>query len=210
METKDYLKDIKDIKSMMANSSQFISLSGLSGILAGLYALIASFYANELLSNSTGTNYKISRSSYTPVESELIIKLFLIAIAVIVLSILTGLALSNSKAKKQGEKLWNVSSKKLIFNFSLPLVTGGIFAMILILKQNYLYIAPITLIFYGLGCVSASNNTFRDVRYLGITLIILGLCSTYFTGFGLLFWTLGFGICHILYGSVMYFKYDRN
>lgn len=210
METKDYLKDIQDIKSMMANSSQFISLSGLSGILAGLYALIASFFANELLSSSTDTNYKTSRNSYTPTDSELINPLFLIAIAVIILSIITGLALSNSKAKKQGEKLWNVSSKKLLINFSLPLLTGGIFAIILILKQNYLYIAPITLIFYGLGCVSASNNTFRDLRYLGVTLIILGLVASYYSGYGLLFWTLGFGVCHILYGSVMYFKYDRN
>lgn len=210
MEAKDYLKDIQDIKSMMANSSQFISLSGLSGILAGIYALIGSFFANALLSSYSRTNYKMSRSIETVSETEITNQLFFIAICVIVLSIITGLTLSASKAKKQGEKLWNLSSKKLIVNFSIPLLTGGIFAMILLVKQDYALIAPITLIFYGLGCVNASKNTFRDVRYLGLTLVILGLIATYFSGYGLLFWTLGFGACHILYGSVMYFKYDRN
>ena len=210
METKDYLKDIQDIKSMMANSSQFLSLSGLSGILAGVYSLIGAFLANNLLSNYSGTNYKMTRNTSPISETEITNQLFLIAICVIVLSIVTGLTLSARKAKKQGETLWNVSSRKLIINFSIPLITGGIFALIQLLKQDYVLIAPITLIFYGLGCVNASKNTFRDVRYLGITLVILGLISTYYSGFGLLFWTLGFGICHILYGSIMYFKYDRN
>lgn len=210
MEAKDYLKDIQDIKSMMANSSQFLSLSGLSGILAGVYSLIGAFLANNLLSSYSGTNYKMTRNTSPISEIEITNQLFLIAICVIVLSIVTGLTLSARKAKKQGETLWNVSSRKLIINFSIPLITGGIFALIQLLKQDYVLIAPITLIFYGLGCVNASKNTFRDVRYLGITLVILGLISTYYSGFGLLFWTLGFGICHILYGSIMYFKYDRN
>lgn len=210
MEAKDYLKDIQDIKSMMANSSQFLSLSGLSGILAGVYSLIGAFLANNLLSSYSGTNYKMTRITSPIIETEITNQLFLIAICVIALSILTGLTLSARKAKKQGETLWNISSRKLIINFGIPLLTGGIFALIQLLKQDYVLIAPITLLFYGLGCVNASKNTFRDVRYLGITMVILGLISTYYSGFGLLFWTLGFGICHILYGSIMYFKYDRN
>ncbi len=210
MEAKDYLKDIQDIKSMMANSSQFLSLSGLSGILAGVYSLIGAFLANNLLSSYSGTNYKMTRNTSPIIETEITNQLFLIAICVIALSILTGLTLSARKAKKKGETLWNISSRKLIINFGIPLLTGGIFALIQFLKQDYVLIAPITLLFYGLGCVNASKNTFRDVRYLGITMVILGLISTYYSGFGLLFWTLGFGICHILYGSIMYFKYDRN
>ena len=40
MNDKDYLKDISEIKNLMNKSSRFISLSGLSGILAGIYALV--------------------------------------------------------------------------------------------------------------------------------------------------------------------------
>lgn len=210
MEAKDYLQDIQDIKNMMSKSSQFLSLSGLSGIMAGIYALIGAYFANSLLSSYNETEYEMSRVAYHPTEEELTRNLFIIALIVILLSILSGLILSAKKAKKQGEHLWNETSKRLIINFGIPLVTGGIFALLLLEKELYGIIAPITLLFYGLGCVNASKHTFRDVRYLGITLILIGLIATYFEGYGLVFWALGFGVCHIIYGSMMYFKYDRD
>lgn len=98
----------------------------------------------------------------------------------------------------------------MIINFAIPLVTGGLFILFLVEKEMLNLVAPLTLIFYGLACVNASKYTLRDVRYLGITMIILGLLSTWFINFGLLFWALGFGLCHIIYGSMMHFKYDRN
>lgn len=208
MKNENYLKDIKDIKSMMANSSQFLSLSGLSGVLAGVYALIGAFVANNVLTTMNATEYKVYRNSTS--ESVVVLKLLGIALVVIILSIITGFVMSSIKAKKEGESLWNLSSKKLLINFGIPLLAGGIFALLLIQKEYYDLIAPVTLIFYGLACVNASKNTFRDVRYLGITILILGLFSANFTGYGLLFWSLGFGVCHIVYGSVMHFKYDRK
>jgi uncharacterized membrane protein YgdD (TMEM256/DUF423 family) len=207
MENANYLKDIQDIKQMMSKSSQFLSLSGLSGILAGVYALIGSYFAYSLLNtevidkNSYDSNYSANND---------VLSLLAIAIIVIVASIITGIILSSRKAKKQNEKLWNETSKRVLIQFGTPLFTGGIFALILVQKEIYILIAPITLIFYGLSCINASRNTFRDISYLGITLVILGLLSAYLVGYGLFFWSIGFGICHVIYGSVMYFKYDRN
>lgn len=210
MENQDYLKDIKDIKNMMTQSSQFISLSGLSGILAGIYALIGAYIANSILPNYNRIGNSINSNSLNQSEIEITIKLVSIAIVVIIASLITGLILSAGKAKKQNEKLWNSTSKRLLINFGIPLITGGIFALLLLQKEYYELIAPITLLFYGLGCVNASKHTFRDVRYLGISIIIFGLLASYFLGYGLLFWALGFGVCHIIYGTMMYFKYDRN
>lgn len=202
METKDYLKDIQDIKSMMAQSSQFISLSGFSGILAGIYAIIGAIIAYFLIENE--------RSYYITLESVTFKYILLTAFVVLVLSIGTAYLLTIRKAKKVGEKVWNPTSKRLIINFGIPLITGGIFSLLLLKNGYYGLIAPITLIFYGLACVNASKYTLRDVRYLGISQIILGLIATEFSGYGLYFWVIGFGICHILYGSIMHFKYDRN
>lgn len=202
MEAKDYLKDIQDIKSMMAQSSQFISLSGLSGILAGIYALIGSYFAYYLIEND--------RSYFITLESTTFKLIVVIALMVLVFSIVTAYLLTIRKAKKVGEKVWNSTSKRLIINFCIPLLTGGIFTVLLLKNGYYGLIAPITLIFYGMACVNASKYTLRDVRYLGITQIILGLIATEFSGYGLYFWVLGFGICHILYGSIMHYKYDRN
>lgn len=202
MEAKDYLKDIQDIKQMMAQSTQFISLSGLSGILAGLYALCGAVVVNFLIDNH--------HAEFITLESTTFKQIIAVAIVVLVLSLITAYFLTAKKAKKVGEKVWNPSSKRLLINFCIPLFTGGILALLLLRHGVYGLIAPITLIFYGLACVNASKYTLRDVRYLGITEIILGLIAVEYSGYGLYVWIVGFGICHIVYGAVMYYKYDRN
>lgn len=207
MEANKYLNDISEIKNMMNKSSRFISLSGLSGVLAGIYSLIGAFLAYKIIYTDS---YQLGAYRNLIVTEDAMIQLFGIAFGVIIASLITGIALSMRKAKKQGDKIWDASSKRLLINFMIPLVTGGIFILFLIEKEIYGYVAPLTLIFYGLACVNASKYTLGDVRYLGITLLILGLISAYFIGFGLLFWALGFGFCHLFYGSLMYFKYERN
>lgn len=207
MEKDKYLNDISEIKNMMNKSSRFISLSGLSGILAGIYSLIGAYLAYGIIYTNS-SQMETYRSLIVSEESML--QLFGIAFGVILLSIITGILLSYKKAKKHGENFWDASSKRLLINFLIPLGTGGFFILFMIEKEIYGYVAPLTLIFYGLACVNASKYTIGDVRYLGITLLILGLISSYFIGFGLFFWALGFGFCHLFYGSMMYFKYERK
>lgn len=202
MESNNYLQDIKDIKQMMSQSSQFISLSGLSGVLAGIYAIIGAIYVNGLILNHYET--------YITLESDTFKKIIVTALVVLVASLLTAYVMTVRKAKKMGENVWNPSSRRLLINFLIPLVTGGIFALLLLRHGYYGLVAPITLLFYGLSCLNASKYTLRDVRYLGITEIILGLLAVEFSGFGLYFWAIGFGLCHIIYGGMMYFKYDRK
>lgn len=207
MEANKYLNDISEIKNMMNRSSRFMSLSGLSGILAGIYSLVGAWLAYNTIYLDTLTfgNYRNLIITQESVE-----KLLVIAISVIVLSLATGIILSYRKAKSQNEKFWDSSSKRLLINFMIPLVTGGIFILFLIEKEMLGLVAPLTLLFYGLACVNASKHTLGGVRYLGITMIVLGLISTKFLGYGLLFWALGFGFCHIFYGAVMYFKYEKE
>jgi hypothetical protein len=209
MEDK-YLQDISDIKNMMNKSSQFISLSGLGGIMAGVYALIGAYIAHEVIHSHKNNYGSSSYSQVITLESTTFKMILLIAFLVLILSVTTAILLTVSKAKKEGESVWNTASKRLLTNFLIPLVTGGIFGLLLLRNGSYGLIAPVTLIFYGLSCVNASKYTLRDVRYLGITIVIIGLLSTEFSGYALEFWALGFGICHIVYGSMMYFKYDRN
>jgi len=202
MEANKYLQDIQDIKNMMSKSTQFISLSGMAGVLAGAYALIGAFYVNYLI--------KSHSSYYITLESTTFKLILATAFIVLSLSLITAYVLTSRKAKRLGEKVWNPSSKRLVLNFAIPLCTGGIFALLLLKNGHYGLISPVVLIFYGLACVNASKYTFRDVRYLGITEIILGLIAIEFSGYGLQFWVAGFGVCHILYGTFMYFKYERN
>ncbi|WP_298152830.1 hypothetical protein [Flavobacterium sp.] len=202
MEEKNYLQDIHEIKNLMNKSSQFISLSGLSGVLAGIYALAGAFIANQVL--------LANEDDYVTLESATFRYLLLTAFGVLALSISTAMVLTHSKAKKQQETIWNSTSRRMAINFLIPLMTGGIFELLLLRHQFYGLLAPVMLIFYGLACVNASKYTLRDVRYLGITVVVLGLIATEYSGYAIEFWALGFGACHIIYGAIMYYKYDRK
>lgn len=198
MSTEDYLNDISEIKNMMHKSSRFFSLSGLSGILAGIYALIGAAVAYYLVSIS-GRDYLI--------VDETIYRLILLDLALVaLLSILTGVFLSARKARKNDEVLWNATSRRLIEAFLVPLVTGGIYILIKINSNHYGLTGSLMLIFYGLALVNASKYTIGNVKYLGYIEIMLGLICAMLPGYGFWFWVAGFGIMHIIYGSLIYFN----
>lgn len=207
MESKKYLEDISEIKNMMNQSTRFLSLSGLSGILAGVYALIGSYVAFTILQE---IQYEQNSFRRILISFDAINQLLLLAAIIALAAILTGILLSYRKAKRLNEKLWNQTAKRMLLNFSIPLVSGGIFCIALLIHDEFGLIAPATLLFYGFACINASKYTLGDIHNLGITCIILGLLSAFFIGYGLLFWALGFGVCHILYGAIMYFKYEKK
>src|SRR5690606_15518103 len=205
-EIPEYEKDIASIRTMMERSVKFISLSGLSGILAGVYAIAGAVVAWQLV------YYPRSPFSYrieTLQAKSALTWLVITAACVLVASLGTGLWLSQRKAKKHGMNLWNVTTKTLVINLAIPLITGGLFILILLQSGHYGIAAPACLIFYGLALINASANLYDEVRYLGYSEIVLGLIAAYLAGYGLLFWTLGFGVLHIIYGAVMYYRYDK-
>jgi hypothetical protein len=206
MEEKDIHSELASIRSLMERSSRFLSLSGLSGVLAGIYASIGAFWSYQLVTDKY--NSLIISDSYAENPS-IYHALYLIATLVLVLSVLTGILLSIREAKKKKEQYWNPVSKRLITNMAIPLASGGIFILILISKADYQYIAAACLLFYGLALTAASQYTFSDVKYLGFCQIILGLLAAWIPESGLLFWIAGFGVLHIIYGAIMHFKYKQ-
>lgn len=202
MSNKDYLKDISEIKNLMNKSSRFISLSGLSGILAGIYALIGAAAAYFIVTNST--------RGYLILDGKIFTICLIILVGVAVLSILTGIYLTTKKAKKNDEKIWDTSSKRLLINFLTPLVVGGLYILIILKQQKYGNTGALMLIFYGLALVNASKYSIGDIKYLGYTEIILGLIAALLPGYGFWLWVIGFGIMHIIYGTIMHFKYDTK
>lgn len=205
-DTKGYEDDLASIRATMERSVKFMSLSGLSGILAGIFALAGAAYAYALIYYpSSPFGFRL----YIVEQETTVTKLVVTAVLVLALSLATAFFLSQHKAKKLGVNVWNKPSKLLLINLLIPLIAGGLFTVILVSRGYYMIFSSTTLIFYGLALVSASQFTFKEVRYLGFTEIILGLVSATMPGFGLLFWAAGFGLLHIIYGSIMHYRYDR-
>jgi hypothetical protein len=207
MDTKfKYEEDLASIRSIMEKSAKFISLAGFSGVFLGVYALLGSLYAYWLL------YYPAPPAGFqiTGDRSDTLTNLIVAAAVVLLLAFITVYLMTSRKLRKQGETMvWNSSAKALVEHLLVPLATGGVFILILILKEQYEFVAPASLIFYGLSLVNASKFTYGDIKWLGYVQICLGLWAAFFPAYGLIFWATGFGLLNIIYGIVMYRKYDQ-
>lgn len=211
-ESREHLQTLTEIRSLMERSSKFLSLSGLSGVSAGVIALAGAVVVSMRLQKGFFTKYDIDpHQVYTQPNTEEG-KQFLLTVAATVLlaALLSGIYFTVRKARRLGVTIWNQSSKRLLWAMAIPLATGGIFCLAL-LHYNLVWLAfPSTLIFYGLALLNGSKYTFRDVESLAYCEIGLGLFSLFGPGYNLLVWAIGFGLLHIVYGLAMYYKYERT
>lgn len=204
MESKNYHEDLSHIRSMMERSSRFISLSGLSGVVAGLAAIIGAVYVYFVFQREGIDYFDGERNIFRP---SLVKELVVTGVVILGVALLSGYIFTANKSKKKGLKIWDATTKRLLVTFAVPLVTGGFFCLALLYHHLFVFIAPATLLFYGLALVSAERYTLTDIKYLGYCQIVLGLISLFFLGWGLVFWTIGFGALHIVYGLIMHKKY---
>ncbi len=205
-----HLQDLSEIRSIMERSSSFISLSGLSGIFSGIIALGGAAFAYWKIYIQHNSYQQIYAAEYANLNMELIPILLADAAIVLALALAFGFFFTYRNTQRKGLDIWDNSAKNVLENLLIPLATGGIFCAILLWKGYFFIIAPATLIFYGLALLNASKYTLHDIRYLGLSEIAIGLISTVFPGYSLSFWALGFGVLHIIYGTVMYFKYEME
>lgn len=202
------LQDLRHIKNIMERSSRFVSLSGLSGIAAGMWALLAAYFAHLMIADYY---VKYDRIGYTGTDFQhLKIKLLILAAIVLFLALTSAFFFTWRKAKQNKVSLWDPTSRRLAINMLIPLVTGGLMILAALQNDDWRFVAPMALVFYGLAVVNGSKYTYGDVRYLGICEIILGLLNTQYVGYGLYFWAIGFGVLHIIYGLWMWIKYEKG
>jgi len=192
---------------MMEDSSKFLSLSGLSGVAAGIFAILGALIANFfILDSASNINYEPFNNGRA---DNVVFELLIVALAVFVSAIMSAWYLSWRKVKREGGKFWTPQARKMTQNLVFFLTIGAAFSGILIIHDSINLIASAMLVFYGIALINAAKYTLRDIQFLGICEIILGLIAGIFVNYGLIFWTLGFGILHIVYGVVMYYKYER-
>jgi hypothetical protein len=202
-------EDLQAIREIMERSSKFLSLSGLAGIFAGVCALVGAAVAWFFLDSGQVQYNEYISSTGGLLTSDIGLYLALDAVLVLVFAFLGAVYFSQRKARNAGQQLWTNTTKRLLFHLMIPLVSGGILIMILVSRNNLELVVPIMLIFYGLSLVNAGKFTFGEIHYLGLTEIVLGILAAVFINYGLLFWTVGFGLMHIVYGTVMYYRHER-
>ena len=190
------IEDLRHIRSMMERSTRFLSLSGISGVAAGSFAILGALAAQMVIWGKFSITHSLT------------IDFIIIALIVLFCACTSGLYFSIKKAQKNKSKFWIGPTWQIVKDFAVPMVTGGIFSLILIYNGLGYMVGSATLIFYGLALFSAGDRTYKDIKILGLCEIFLGLLSGVSIGWGLLIWAVGFGLLHIVYGIVIYIKYD--
>ena len=191
------LESVNEIKELMEKSSKFISVSGLAAILAGIYALAGAYIATLVITPET----------YLIVTLEF---MAIIALSVLAAAAVTAGILSYCKSKKTGQSFFSRLTYRALWNFSLPMLAGGIVCISILMHEYYDILASVMLLFYGLALVNTSKFTYSSVAWLGYAFLCLGIADCFFEGHGLMFWTIGFGGFHILYGMLFYLQYERK
>ena len=199
---------LQDIKQLMQRSSRFISLSGLSGIAAGVCALVAAWIARGILKEFF-SQYpaELYRSDAGDILS---LKLAGLGVLTFMVALVLSFLFTSHRAKKLNLPVWDYTSRRLLWNVMIPMIAGGFFIIGMLQYGEWRFVAPACLVFYGFALINGSKYTLSDIRYLGYLEIILGIIAMWFIGYGLLFWAIGFGVLHIIYGAIMWFKYERN
>lgn len=196
----DPTQDLSEIRSMMERSSKFLSLSGWSGILAGLYAFLGAGLSYFMF----GFNPIVLNYSHDGLSA-----ISLIAFITVLVALISATYFNKRKADQNNEQIWNSTSRRLLLNMAIPLVTASILIVVLVSKDLLGLVLPLMLVFYGLSLIMASNFTLGEVRFLGFAQLILGLVSAVYIEYSLVSWVLGFGVAHIIYGTYMYLTYER-
>jgi hypothetical protein len=216
-EQQQTLDTLQDIRRIMDRSSRFISLSGWSGVAAGTCALVGAWVAEGIIATGRA-NHSSLRKGYEagtspdpiPLTDYMGNPLVHVAVFTFMAALVSAFGFTWLRSKKTHVPLWGASSRRLSFAVGLPMATGGIYLLKLMESGAFGLIAPGCLLFYGLGLVNAARYTLGEIRWLGYAQILLGTLNLFAPGYGLYFWALGFGVLHIVYGLVMWWKYERG
>ena len=212
MKQNDHLSDIAHIRSLMDRSTRFLSLSGLSGMFAGVVALAGAWVAQQYISGFIGP--ASDALTYDQVRgdqrySSLLLILLVIAVTVLMLALLGAFWFTWRRSKRTGQGLWDTRARRLMWNLMIPLAAGGLVCLALMYHGLPGLVAPATLVFYGLALLNASKYTLDEIRWLALSELALGVVASFWIGAGLMFWALGFGVLHIVYGGLMWLRHER-
>ena len=195
-----HLKDIAEIRDMMERSSKFLSLSGLSGITIGVIALIGDWVVYEFIQPFRKYPGSIGGVGWIMAA---------ISGLVLILSLALAVLFTVRMAKRKGLPVWNKTSKYMLISLFTPLVIGGLFCLALIQNEYLELLAPVTLMIYGISLLSASKYTVKEIQFLAYCEALLGILAAFYPMWGLVFWGIGFGVLHIVYGTYIYLKYEK-
>ena len=213
MENKEALNTLHEIKELMEKSSRFQSISGWSILIVGLLASVVSagawllllpheftYPATIVAPLSRGDMGMLINSPYrTLIASSVALALLVVSFAVVCFG-------SYRLMKRQGDFQFGRTIRRPLFHFAVPMVVGGLLCLAMLMQGHYGLTSTFMLVFYGLALLNASHYTSRSIALLGYCELVLGVVDCFVVSHAILFWFLGFGLLHIVFGIYFILK----
>lgn len=208
MDNKDALNTLQEIKDLMSRSSRFQTISGWSIVIIGIYASIVSLGAWLLLGDHQSYTWlpQFAQDFAINTPSRTLIALVIAAILVVV-SFTTVCIGSYLKTKRVNQTFaFDQTVRRCLINFFVPAVAGALFCVAMLVQGHYGLTSSIMLLFYGLALINCSHYTSSSIALLGYGQLLLGIVDCFVIHHAILFWFLGFGLLHIIYGLYLVIK----
>jgi hypothetical protein len=110
-------------------------------------------------------------------------------------------AMANAaKARRLEVPLWTISLRKMVWGL-VPALVAGAFLTHALTVQGAAHLLPGTwLALYGAGVTASGTFSVRAVRWMGLTMLALGVVALLRADLGLILLGVGFGGAHIGFG----------
>ncbi|GEM_PF-487184 len=213
---QDYLRDIHAI---MERSVRHSTLSGLSGIIAGMAAIGGAVLSTFMCADMNTPSLWVDEHTG---------KTFLIIwLGVLVVAAASDMILTKRKARKIGKQFFDRPMRRVLLalvpGFACGLAVtiyfalGGLYAVRSVevhyntdipMIGNVFRLPMYWMIFYGLALVSVSSISLRELFIMGIAFVAAGI-YTMFWGLDnpMLMMGISFGGFHLVYGIYMWLRY---
>lgn len=197
-----YIGDLREIKDIMVRSSRFSSLSGWSGVVAGLIALAGGLLAYFWVFDGVVPGLLEAGG----MSGDARLRLLVVMGLTMLLAMGAVFGLSRQGRRRREREVGQAHLRPLLTHFFVPLGAGGAMSLFFLFHDLPGMLPATTLIFYGLATFSASKYSIPEIGQLGIKSLLLGLLALIFPAYALLWWLLGFGALHIIYGLYLQLK----
>lgn len=199
-------EQINQIHAIMARSTTFVSLSGFSGVCAGILAFMAFWRVGRMLDTIW-----LDEKAFTVLRDEPILlpAIAVVFLVTLVLALAVAFFFTWRRAKHSNLELWNIASRRFGMHMALPLLAGGVFILALARLGTFELICPAMLVFFGLALINAGKYSVSGTELFGVVELVLGLLAAFWVEAGLILWVVGFGLVTAGHGVLMYLQHER-
>ena len=176
--------NLRFIRETMERAGSFTAVPGWGGIAMGISAIIAAVLAGK------------------EQDPALWLRVWIIELIV---AMLLASATMTLKARRARTSLFMGPARRFAMAFAPPVMVGGVLTWALAWREQFELLPAVWLLLYGAGIIAGGMYSVRVVPIMGGLFFMLGLLALFLPGNLLL--ALGFGVLHIVFGSIIAWRY---